>query len=205
MSLSQKPAPRLILASASPRRRELLRLLGVEFEVCPSEIEEKQGPGEPVEVYVARLAREKAEMSREREGAVPDHRDTLILGCDTEVALDGVPLGKPAVGPNADADAARMLRLLAGRAHEVLTAICLLSSDPARCRQHVEYTRVWFSEMSDAEIAEYVATGEPRDKAGAYAIQGHAARFIPRIEGCYYNVMGLPVAALYSLLRQELA
>jgi len=200
MSLSQKPAPRVILASASPRRRELFKLLGVEFEVCPSEIEEKPRPGEPAELYVARLAREKAEKVWHQ----PDYRDTLVLGCDTEVALDGVPLGKPQVGVNAGADAARMLRLLAGRAHDVLTALYLIAADGRR-REHVEHTRVWFSEMSDSEIAEYVATGQPRDKAGAYAIQGRAARFIPRIEGCYYNVMGLPVAALYSLLREELA
>jgi septum formation protein len=189
MSLSKKPALRVILASASPRRRELMQLLGVEFEVRPSSIEEEQRPGEPVGVYVARLAREKAQ-------AVWTPGD-IVLGCDTEVALDGVPLGKPA----GDADAARMLRMLSGRAHDVLTALCLLPAG----REHVESTRVWFAEMSDAEIAEYVASGEPRDKAGAYAIQGRAARFITRIDGCYYNVMGLPVAALYSLLREEVA
>jgi septum formation protein len=190
MSLSKKPAPRVILASASPRRRELLQLLGVEFEVRPSAVEERQLPGEPAEVFIARLAREKAEDVARRFAPLPEN--TVVLGCDTEVVLDGVPLGKP----SNDGDAARMLRMLSGRAHEVLTGVCLIPGG-----EYVESTRVWFREMSESEITEYVASGEPRDKAGAYAIQGRAARFVPRIEGCYYNVMGLPVAALYGLLR----
>jgi septum formation protein len=192
MTLSKKPALRVILASASPRRRELLQLLGVEFEVRPSAVEESQLPGEPAEVFIARLAREKAEDVARRFAPLPEN--TVVLGCDTEVVLDGVPLGKP----RNDGDASRMLHMLSGRAHEVLTGVCLIPGG-----EHLESTRVWFREMSESEIAEYVASGEPRDKAGAYAIQGRAARFIPRIEGCYYNVMGLPVAALYGRLREE--
>lgn len=182
-------------------------MLGVDFEVRPSAVEERQNPGEAAEAYVARLAREKAESvwaagtGGPRPGPASGDAawpaGTIILGCDTEVILDGVPLGKP----SDDADAARMLRLMSGRAHDVVTAVCLLPTG----QQHIERTRVWFSEMTDREIAEYVAGGEPRDKAGAYAIQGGAARFISRIEGCYYNVMGLPVAALYNLLLRETA
>ena len=196
MSLSKKEAARVILASASPRRRELLQLLGLEFEVRPSAVEERQLPGEPAEVFIARLAREKAEDVARRSAPIPEN--TVVLGADTEVVLDGVPLGKPVD----DADAARMLGMLSGRAHDVLTGLWLIPAS-GQAYGGIESTRVWFGEMSESEIAEYVASGEPRDKAGAYAIQGLAARFIPRIEGCYYNVMGLPVAALYRLLREE--
>lgn len=186
--------PRVILASASPRRRELLQLLGVEFEVRPSAIAEQQLPGESGEFFVARLAREKAEAVAATIPAIPP--GTVILGCDTEVILDGLALGKP----QSDDHAAEMLRRLAGRSHDVVTGICLIRA--ARSPQSdVVSTRVYFGPMSDAEIAAYVASGEPRDKAGAYAIQGRAARFIERIEGCYYNVMGLPLATLYRLLQ----
>ena len=182
--------PRVILASASPRRRELLQLLGVEFEVMASGIHEQQLPDEDPSVFVARLAREKAEDVARRVAPIP--AGTVVLGADTEVILDGIAMGKP----QSDADAARMLRQLAGREHDVVTGLYLLPAG----RGDVVLTRVWFDPMTDAEIAAYVATGEPHDKAGAYGIQGRAAPFIPRIDGCYYNVMGLPVAALRRLL-----
>ena len=186
--------PYVILASASPRRRELVQLLGVEFEVRPSRVGETQKLGEAPADFVARLAREKAEDVARSLPAIP--AGAVVLGADTEVVIDGVALGKP----ESDAHAAEMLRMLAGRAHEVITGLCLCrESRPPLCE--MVSTRVWFDPMSEAEIGEYVASGEPRDKAGAYAIQGRAARYIPRIEGCYYNVMGLPVAALYGLLR----
>ncbi len=188
--------PYVVLASASPRRRELLSLVGVQFEVRASRVEEKQIAGETGEQYVARLAREKAQDVARAAGTRPG---AVVLGADTEVILDHRALGKP----QSDAHAAEMLRSLAGRAHDVLTAICVVPLDGgaggAR-REEVASTRVYFGPMSDEEIAAYVATGEPRDKAGAYGIQGGAAKFIERIEGCYYNVMGLPVAALYRLL-----
>jgi septum formation protein len=184
--------PYVILASASPRRRELLALLGVDFEVRPSTVEEKQIAGESGERYVARLAREKAEDVARAVGS----RAAVVLGADTEVILDHRAVGKP----QSDAHAAEMLRSLAGRAHDVLTAICVIPLDGGAPREEVVSTRVHFGPMSDEEIAAYVATGEPRDKAGAYGIQGGAAKFIERIEGCYYNVMGLPVAALYRSL-----
>ncbi len=190
--------PYVILASASPRRRELLRLLDVEFEVRPSTVQERQLPGESGTSFVARLAREKAEdVARSFQQAPPG---AVVLGADTEVILDDQVLGKP----QSDAHAAEMLRRLAGCAHDVITGMCLVPLAPGTRALLVEVisTRVYFGAMSENDIAAYVASGEPRDKAGAYAIQGGAARFIERIEGCYYNVMGLPVAALYRLLRR---
>jgi septum formation protein len=190
--------PYVILASASPRRRELLRLLDVEFEVRPSTVEEQQLPAESGAQFVARLACEKAEdVARSLD---PAPGNTVVLGADTEVILDDEALGKP----QSDDHAAEMLRRLAGRAHDVVTGICLVPLPHGTRPPLVEVvsTRVYFGAMSDRDIAAYVASGEPRDKAGAYAIQGGAARFIERIEGCYYNVMGLPVAALYKLLGQ---
>jgi septum formation protein len=192
------PLPRIILASASPRRRELLRYLDVEFEVRPSAVEEVQHPGESGEQYVARLAREKAEYVARSLDPAP--AGAVVLGADTEVLLDGQPLGKP----QSDAHAADMLRRLAGRPHDVVTGLCIVPLPHGRrpLMQEVVHTRVYFGPMNESEIAEYVASGEHRDKAGAYGIQGRAARFVTRIEGCYYNVMGLPVAALYLMLGQ---
>jgi septum formation protein len=192
--------PYVILASASPRRRELVQLLDVQFEVRPSGVGEEQQPWESPIDFVTRLAREKAEdVAR---SLAPFPANTVVLGADTEVTLDphspeAVAFGKP----ETDTHAAEMLRRLAGRPHEVISAIHLCRGNSPALSEVIS-TRVWFSEMSDAEIADYVASGEARGKAGAYAIQGRAARFIPRIEGCYYNVMGLPVAALYELLRR---
>ncbi|HUX67244.1 MAG TPA: Maf family protein [Terriglobales bacterium] len=183
------PPARLVLASASPRRRELLEAAGFEVEVRPAPLDETPLPGEAAADYVLRLARAKA-----RALAAPG----LVLGADTVVVVDGDLLGKPA----SDAEAAAMLARLAGREHQVLTGVCL--RDPARNREaaRAETTRVWFAPLSPQEIADYVQSGEPRDKAGAYAIQGRAARFIPRIEGSYSNVVGLPLATVWDLWRQ---
>jgi septum formation protein len=190
--------PYVILASASPRRRELLRFLDVQFEVRPSSIEERQSPGELGAQYVARLAREKAEAVARSLPQPPPN--AVVLGADTEVILDDCALGKP----TSDDHAAEMLRRLSGRAHNCVSGVCLIPLSPLERQPLVEvvFTRVHFSAMSESDIAAYVASGEPRDKAGAYAIQGRAARFIERIEGCYYNVMGLPVAAVYNMLRR---
>lgn len=178
---------RLILASASPRRRELLRRAGIAFRVRPAPVDESVRPGESPRRHVRRLAREKAEAARR-----PGDR---VLGADTVVVIDGKILGKPR---NAR-EAGRMLRLLSGRVHRVLTGICLLTSQGS-CSEVVE-TRVWFRRLTRAEIAGYIASGEPFGKAGAYAIQGLASRFVERVEGCYYNVVGLPVSRVNAMVR----
>lgn len=180
----------LILASASPRRAELLRAAGVAFEVMAVDVDERPHPGEPAERYVIRLADAKASAARRR---VPG---SLVLAADTAVVVDGQILGKPAD----DEDAARMLRILSGRAHLVLTGVTLQNG--VRMFSHVESTLVHFLPLSESEIAWYVSTGEPHDKAGAYAAQGLASRFVSRIEGSHSNVIGLPIAAVSRLLRE---
>ncbi len=191
----------LVLASASLRRRELLAQVGYRFQVHPAHIPEDPLPGEDPIVYVTRLAREKAEaIFRELSAAHPkpegnQHSPLAVLGADTTVTLDNTILGKPEDA----ADAARILRLLSGRTHRVITGVALVTAK--RTEVAAEVTAVRFLTLSDGEIAEYVATGEPMDKAGAYGIQGHAARWIPRIEGCYFNVVGLPLALVCSLLE----
>ena len=192
----------LILASASPRRRQLLEQVGYSFEVRPAHIPEDPLPGEDPIAYVTRLARQKAEaVYRElTEANSPVQRDRLggqslvVLGADTTVTIDDAILAKPEDA----ADAARMLRLLSGRTHRVITGVAVVSAE--RAEVAAEVTAVQFLPISEADIAAYVATGEPMDKAGAYGIQGHAARWIPRIDGCYFNVMGLPLALVCSLL-----
>jgi septum formation protein len=182
----------LVLASASPRRRELLAQAGFTFDVAPADVPEIRKPGEDPIRFVTRLAREKAEAVLTREEVPPD---ALILGADTIVLLDEEVLGKP----RDPADAARMLRLLSGRTHQVITGVCLAKG---RERQRAaEVTFVRFTTLSDQEIEEYVATGEPLDKAGAYAIQGRAGRWVPRIHGCYFNVVGLPLALVSSMIE----
>ena len=189
----------LVLASASPRRRELLTQVGYRFQVHPAHIPEDPLPGEDPIVYVTRLAREKAEaVFRELTTSSPKpekhEQSIVVLGADTTVTLDNAILGKPEDA----ADAARILRLLSGRTHRVITGVALVTAKGAEVA--AEATAVRFLALSDRDIAEYIATGEPMDKAGAYAIQGRAARWIPRIEGCYFNVMGLPLALVCSLL-----
>ena len=179
----------LVLASASPRRQELLRSAGIAFEVQPADIPEDPLPGEAARDCAERLAREKAlAIARQRPHDV-------VLGADTVVVVDGQLLGKPSDA----ADAARMLRLLSGRNHQVITGICLVVNGQPSVAS--ETTVVTMSEITGEDIAAYVATGEPMDKAGAYAIQGIASRWIPRIEGDYSNVVGLPVALAHSMLR----
>lgn len=205
----------LILASASPRRRQLLTQAGFSFEVHPAHIPEDPRPDEDPIAYVVRLAREKAEAvfaeltelgfpilatetgeitkstaSEKRASAAPQ-----VLGADTTVTLDNHILGKP----ENPADAARMLRLLSGRTHRVITGIAIVTA--ARTEVAAEVTAVKFLTLSEKEIEDYIATGEPMDKAGAYAIQGLAARWIPRIVGDYFNVVGLPLALVSTLLE----
>lgn len=202
----------LVLASASPRRQDLLSSAGISFAVQPADLNETPLAGESARDCAERLAREKAlAVWRTRP------RD-LVLGADTVVVVDSAILGKPL---DSD-DAARMLRMLSGRVHQVITGVCLarpsrtapsataakgsrdaVRTEDCELRASSETTFVTFNEMTNAEIRDYVATGEPMDKAGAYAIQGIASRWIPRIEGDYSNVVGLPVALVYRMLRER--
>jgi septum formation protein len=184
----------LILASASPRRAELLRAAGIVFEAVPVDIDETPLPAELPEAHVRRLAEEKALAgARRRPG-------TTVLGADTVVVVDNRILGKPR-----DAgDAAAMLRTLSGREHLVMTGVSVIRESAGQGpggSTHVEYTKVQFSPLSEEEISWYVTSGEPMDKAGAYAIQGLASRFVDRIDGSYSNVVGLPVALVYRLVK----
>jgi septum formation protein len=183
---------RLVLASASPRRAELLRAAGYEFDIVAPGVDESIRDGESPVTYVRRLAAEKSAAAQKG----PAVQKYVLLGADTTVVVDGEILGKPAD----DGDVARMLRRLSGRRHEVLTGISL------RCGTHeigrVETTGVHFAPLSNEDIAWYAASGEGRDKAGAYAIQGLASRFVPRIEGSYSNVVGLPIACVHELLTE---
>jgi septum formation protein len=187
---SGRPA-RFLLASASPRRRELLLAAGYDFDVAVADVDETLQDGEPPAAYVARVARAKASV------VARQHPSRMVLGADTTVVVDDEVLGKPADA----ADAARMLRRLSGREHHVLTAVALISIDGV-CHEAIEATAVHMAALSDEDIAWYVSSAEPMDKAGAYAIQGLASRFIPRIEGSYSNVVGLPIAAVAALFRR---
>jgi septum formation protein len=178
-----------ILASSSPRRAELLSSAGIPFQTVPVEIDESIRRLEPPGDHVRRLAREKA------DAAFKLFPDALVLGADTIVHVGSEIMGKP----RDTTDAVRMLRLLSGREHEVLTGVALVSSRGAFVE--VARTRVWVNPLSEVEIAEYVATGEPLDKAGAYGIQGLGSKFIDRIQGSYSNVVGLPVSLVYRLLK----
>jgi septum formation protein len=183
---------RLTLASASPRRAELLRAAGFEFDVVPADVDETPAAGEDPMQYVLRVARDKASTIQGARGEA----GALILSADTVVVANGEILGKPR---DSD-DAGRMLRLLSARAHDVHTAVVIRRG--AAERSQVVTTRVWFQPLDASEISWYVASGEPEGKAGAYAIQGRAARYIERIEGSWSNVVGLPVAAVYQLLHE---
>ena len=185
------PFVRLILASASPRRAELLKAAGIDFDVMPAEVDESVHAGETPETHVRRLAETKARAVAGRAAG------RAVLAADTVVVVDGAILGKPVD----DADARRMLRLLSGRAPAVLTAACLAMGPASAPRLVTEVARttVEFAGLSDASIDWYVASGEPADKAGAYAIQGLASRFVARIDGSYSNVVGLPVALVCKM------
>jgi septum formation protein len=188
----------LVLASASPRRQELLRNAEIEFVVHPAHVNEDLLAGEDPVAYVTRLARAKARAIWEASPSfLEDRPSAVVLGADTTVVVERQILAKPEDA----ADARRMLRLLSGRTHEVLTGVHLAGDgiDDTRSAS----TRVTFDRLSDAEIEMYVAHGEPLDKAGAYAIQGIASRWIPRIEGCYFNVVGLPVPLVCRMLRDH--
>jgi nucleoside triphosphate pyrophosphatase len=182
---------RIVLGSASPRRAELLRAAGIEFDVMQADVDESSHQGEAPEAYVRRVAEAKARAVAARE------RERLVLAADTTVVVDDMMLGKPVD----DDDAKRMLSLLSGRTHEVLTAVAVSRDGMSRPLVEVERTEVEFAPLTEFEIDWYVATGEPRDKAGAYAIQGYASRFVTRIDGSYSNVVGLPVALVYEMLK----
>lgn len=185
---------RLILASASPRRAELLRAAGYVFDIHAVEIDERSKAGESPVEYVQRLAQEKS--ARAFKELSEGDASTLVLGADTAVVIGSEILGKP----RDVEDAARMLRLLSGRTHQVMTGICLVNAE--RSVSHVEISDVTFARLTEDQIAWYVSSGEGRDKAGGYAIQGLASRFIPRIEGSYSNVVGLPIASIDGLIHR---
>ncbi|MFL5466261.1 MAG: Maf family protein [Gemmatimonadaceae bacterium] len=180
---------RVVLASGSPRRRQLLDLIGITHEVRPSNIDETARPREAPRRHAERLAREKATAVARRDP------DLITIGADTVVVINRKVLGKPID----DADAARMLAMLSGREHTVITAIAV--SRGKKLRSAIEEVRVKFRRLRDAEIDAYIATREPMDKAGAYGIQGYGATIVERIEGDYFAVMGLPLVRLINLLR----
>jgi len=184
---------RIVLASASPRRAELLRAAGIDFDVQPANVDETIATGESPNEYVSRLAEGKARLVYEQ-----DARRT-VLAADTAVVVDAHILGKPLD----ETDASRMLRMLSGRTHEVLTAVSIFHPGQI-VDTRVDATTVEFAPLSDADINWYVSSGEPMDKAGAYAVQGLASRFITRIEGSYSNVVGLPIALVYQMLTTKL-
>jgi septum formation protein len=187
----------LILASASPRRVELLTQAGLTFNAVAANINEDVLPDEAAAAYVQRLAEEKAQAVWNANRSLDSANDPLVvLGADTCVVVEGQILGKPSDAANAR----KMLELLSGRTHAVLTGLAVITG--RGIARDVEITQVTFNQLDDREIAEYIADGEPLDKAGAYAIQGYAARWIPRIEGCYFNVMGLPIARTVALLAE---
>jgi septum formation protein len=178
---------KLILASASPRRAEILRNAGVTFTVMSSAVDETPIPGESPNDHVHRLASAKVELVAARSVG-----PAIVIGADTVVVLDGQIIGKP----RSTEDARRTLELLSGRTHSVVTGVMLIRLPDVERRGFTETTQVQFSAISPEEISRYLATDEPFDKAGAYAIQGRAGRYIPRIEGCYFNVVGMPLARL---------
>jgi septum formation protein len=183
----------LILASSSPRRRDLLAQAGLDFTVQSADIDESALPGESPASYVQRLALEKAQVIYQRHNSDPS---LTVLGADTAVVLDDILLGKPA----GQEDARRMLQMLSGRTHQVLTGVAAVSRKGAF--SEVDLTHVVVNPIPEDELVRYIVSGEPMDKAGAYGIQGYAARWIPRIEGCYFNVMGLPLARTIALLAK---
>jgi septum formation protein len=192
---------KLILASASPRRAEILRNAGFHFDIQPALVDESFRPGELPGDYVRRLAAEKARVSADSSG---HSGESLFIGADTAVVVDEEVFGKP----ESEQDARRMLRCLSAATHEVHTGLALFERPSGVEHVVEEITRVTFARLSDHEVDDYIATGEPFGKAGAYAIQGIGGRYISRIEGCYWNVVGFPLARFYSLLgksRWELA
>jgi len=188
------PQTKLILASNSPRRAEILRNAGIEFEARASHVNEARHTRESPRNYVRRLAMAKARVAAEH--AKRKGHAAIVLGADTVVLARGRVLGKPADVK----EARRMLRMLSGKTHQVLTGVSLISVPDGKEHHHVETTRVRFLRLSKAEIDDYIATGEPFDKAGGYGIQGIGGRFVARIDGCYFNVMGLPLSRVWTML-----
>ena len=185
----------LILASQSPRRRELLSILGLPFTVVPASIDEIPLPGETPEIFVVRAAREKGMEVASRVS------QSVVLSADTVVTIDGEILGKP----QDEADAARMLRKLSGRDHWVYTAVTIVNQVRQETVGGLDRTRVWFHSLTDEQIRDYIRRENVFDKAGAYAIQGYAGIYIPKIEGNYFNVMGLPLPLVHQLLCRTLS
>jgi septum formation protein len=181
----------IILASNSPRRKELLRQIGVAFTSCPTHIDERVLPGEKPEVYAVRVASNKAKI------ASKEVEEGILIAADTIVVIDGAILGKPAD----QKEATRMLSMLSGRMHRVITGLTVLDAATGRTLTRTAVTKVWFRVLSDDEIRSYVASGEPLDKAGAYGIQEKGALLVERIEGCYFNVVGMPVSLLGEMLK----
>jgi len=182
----------LILASNSPRRRELLEQAGIPYVSEPADVDESVLPGEAPGAYALRLALEKAQSTAGR------HSEGLVLGADTIVVVDGDIMGKPA----SKEDAVRMLARLSGRSHVVMTGVALLDAATSRAVTGLEETSVRFREVSPDEIEDYASTGEPMDKAGAYGIQGRASVFVEGISGCFFNVVGLPLARVWKMMRE---
>ncbi|MDH4163030.1 MAG: Maf family protein [Nitrospirota bacterium] len=183
----------IILASASPRRKELLKQVGIPYVVDPADVDESIRSGESPEVYAVRVALDKARVAARR--AVKG----IVLAADTIVVVDDSILGKPADAE----DAARMLTQLSGREHEVITGVALINTDLGTEQTRAESTRVKFRNLTEQEVRSYVATGEPLDKAGSYAIQGKGALLVESITGCYFNVVGLPLSAVESMLQEH--
>ncbi len=187
---------KLILASSSPRRAEVLRNAGFLFQVRPAAVDETRLAHESAEEYVRRVAQAKAQAAAEQARQAGER--AIVIAADTTVLVAGQILEKPADA----ADARRMLRLLSGRSHEVLTALAVVNISTGQESLHVEKTCVEIVKLSNDEIDDYIATGEPFDKAGAYGIQGIAGRFAARINGCYFNVLGMPLSRLWSTLHE---
>ncbi len=181
----------VILASNSPRRRELLRQIGLAFTTDPAYVDERVLPGEQPEAYAVRVALEKARAVAQRS------RTGIVVAADTIVVLGDAILGKPADVK----DAMRMLEMLSGKMHYVVTGLVVIDSQSGKTLARTAWTKVWFRKLSPEEIASYVATGEPLDKAGAYGIQEKGSLLVEKIEGCYFNVVGLPVSLLGKMLR----
>ena len=197
-SAQSRSSRKLILASASPRRKEILAAAGFDFDLAPTEVEENQLRGETPAEMVCRLAAAKAEAALV---AAAQPCWAPVLAADTVVVIDGHILGKPA----SLEEATTMLRMLSGREHQVLTGVCLLlQTENGTVRRDVRLatTTVRFATLTQEEIQQYVRTGEPLDKAGAYGVQGQASKFVERIEGCYFNVVGLPIALVYGMLKE---
>ena len=181
----------IILASNSPRRKDLLRQIGVDFSIDPADVDERVLPNEVPEGYAVRVALDKARLAAARAVA------GIVIAADTIVVVDDEILGKPADA----SDAERMLKMLSGKVHRVITGLAVMDAATGKTLTRTSITRVWFRRLAQQEIASYVATGEPLDKAGAYGIQERGALLVDKIEGCYFNVVGLPLSLLGELLR----